>query len=141
MRIGILSVNGKYLSLASLYIAFIYYLSSLPGSVLGKDTNVSRLISNLFHIPLFGILSLLLLFAFKGNHNSSGNLKMANILSFLLTVIYAFFDEWHQTFAKGRMFSLFDVCLDTVGCAFFLAGYTVFRHKNEICRNNAINKR
>ncbi len=66
------------------------------------------------HIMAFGILAFLL---FK----SLETYRFAYILSWILTVLYAMSDEYHQSFMPGRVSSLKDVCLfDSVGAFFVL---------------------
>jgi VanZ family protein len=129
MRIGSLDINVKFLLPAIGYMTFIFYLSSLPGSVSGKDTDVSRFIYNFLHIPLFGILSVLLLCALKGYTGPFEITKKTYFVSFCLTVLYAFFDEWRQTFSRDRMFSLFDIFLDGIGGAAFLGLFALLRKR------------
>jgi len=64
------TVNYKYSSLAILYMAFISYLSSIPGgSFPGNGSLTEQTISNLAHIPEYGLLTFLWLKAFvrRGN--------------------------------------------------------------------------
>jgi len=46
-------------------------------------------------------------------------------LSFILTVIYAATDEFHQLFVEGRACSFFDVCVDSVGAALGIIAVSV----------------
>ncbi len=66
------------------------------------------------HIMAFGILAFLL---FK----SLEAYRFAYIISWILTVLYAISDEYHQSFMPGRVSSLKDVFLfDSVGAFFVL---------------------
>jgi VanZ family protein len=129
MKIYNLDINGKYLLLSLVYMSFIFYLSSSPGSVTGKDTDFNRFIFNFLHIPLFGVLSLLLLYTLKGDVHPFEIRKRTYIMSFCLTILYAVFDEWHQSYVQGRMTSLSDICLDGIGGLVFLTAFALFRHK------------
>ena len=51
---------------------------------------------------------------FIGNNNIK-DLKKTGILSFLFSVIYAFSDEFHQTFVPGRDGNIVDVLIDSSG--------------------------
>jgi len=129
MKLLNLDINRKYLLLSLAYMSFIFYLSSSPGSVSGTDTDVSRVFFNFLHVPLFGILSLFLLLAFKGNTKFSKVAKRVYVMSFCLTILYAFFDEWHQIHVQGRVFSLLDICLDGFGGVAFLTAFALFTHR------------
>ncbi|MEH7546499.1 MULTISPECIES: VanZ family protein [Bacillaceae] len=66
------------------------------------------------HITVFGILAFLF---FK----SLEIYRFAYVLSWILTVIYAMTDEYHQSFMPGRTASIKDVFLfDSVGAFLFL---------------------
>jgi VanZ family protein len=53
------------------------------------------------------------------------------VVSFCLTVLYAFFDEWHQTSTRDRMFSVLDLCLDGIGGITFLGLFALVRQNRE----------
>ena len=65
------------------------------------------------HFAVFAMLAALLWRAFEWR-------PRAWIWAWLLTVIYAISDEWHQSFVPGRQVSALDLTADTLGVA---AGY------------------
>ena len=105
-------LSRGYLLLSLFYMGLIFYLSSLPGSALGPDTPVWRLLSNLAHIPLFGGLGVCLAMTFRQwtwRSRAVGTLGVG--------LAYALFDEVHQGFVPGRTMSISDVGLDLIGVA------------------------
>jgi VanZ family protein len=77
------------------------------------------------HITVFGILAFLLFKSFEAN-------RFAYVLSWILTVIYAMSDEYHQSFMPGRTASIKDVFLfDSVGAFLVLLGTFFIVRKNK----------
>jgi VanZ family protein len=78
-----------------------------------EQINVLNLIvRKLTHVTVFGILSLLL-------YRSLASFRYSFIFSWLITVLYAITDEWHQSFMPGRVATYKDVLFDGFGA--FLA--------------------
>jgi VanZ family protein len=75
------------------------------------------------HITVFGILAILF-------YKSLEAYRFAYVLSWVLTVIYAMSDEYHQSFMPGRTASIKDVFLfDSVGALVFLLGTFIIVRK------------
>jgi VanZ family protein len=72
---------------------------------------LNLIVRKITHVTTFGILAVLF---FK-------SLGSRYILSWLLTVIYAISDEWHQSFMPGRESSYKDVLLDSFGALLALS--------------------
>jgi len=72
---------------------------------------------SLLHIPLYGILTILLILTFQTpkNHNS----KWKYFLGAAIAMGVAIFDEYHQSFIPQREASFGDILLD--GAGIFLA--------------------
>jgi VanZ family protein len=66
----------------------------------------------LAHIAEYGILSTLLFRALWIHISHKGH---ALLFAVLIAVLYAFSDEWHQTFVPGREGSFRDVAIDALG--------------------------
>ncbi|MGH9391973.1 MAG: VanZ family protein [Vicinamibacteria bacterium] len=109
-----------WLSLAVAYMAGIFLLSSLPNSLLGR-VGLSSSFASLLHVPLFGLLALLLLFALGTNRTALGSQGRPYLWAALITTVYGALDEVHQAFAGGRDADLTDGLLDTFGAFVFLA--------------------
>ena len=101
----------------SLILAKYVYTLPLIDKIIKFD-NLHLLIRKTAHFTEYGILGLLLLNFIKsiGVHIS----KKAYITAFIIGVIYAALDEYHQSFVDGRGPSVIDVFIDSSGVLFFL---------------------
>jgi hypothetical protein len=112
--------------LSIIYIAMIFLWADSPVvSDLAPFNPYS-----LLHIPLYGILAILLIFSFlpiKLNHNNQRN--QINQRNYFIVGLVAFgiaiADEIHQSFIPTRDASLLDVLLDFFGIALVL--FLVYR--------------
>lgn len=112
-----------------LYMTVLFAFSSVPASekptasLQSMLSILSPFIQNFLHMPAFGVLAVSWYWALQALYRETKfNLKWA----FILTAMYAVFDEWHQFYVSGRSASLMDVLLDFVGAAialFFLYVY------------------
>jgi len=103
------------------WAALIFYFSSLPHlrTELGWIDFVLR---KLAHMVEYGILWLLLVRGLKGSTGcSQGSLLR---ISFIVSLLYALSDEFHQSFVSGRNGSVWDVCIDGLGMVFAAGAYT-----------------
>jgi len=97
-------------------MGLIFFLSSfhkLQASPVGwQDFFIRKTIHFLEYLILF------LLF-YRGFRNTTkiSKIKMVGY-SFLLSLVYAISDEYHQTFVSGRTGKLFDVGVDSAGSLF-----------------------
>src|SRR2546426_519589 len=88
-------LHRRYGLLTLAYVVSIYWLSSLPDLGVRRDP-VIRLVSNLFHIPLFAGLAFCLLQALSGREGKQQVTWRLLGLTFLVTTILAALDEWHD---------------------------------------------
>jgi len=81
------------------------------------------------HVLEYTILSYLLARAllWRGEYNRGQLFKVI-----FLTLLYAFTDEFHQSFIPGRAFQLIDLVLDTLGSFFGTAIYLLYLKRAEI---------
>ncbi len=99
---------------AFVYASLIFFLSSLSRfpdevpSFLGFDKIV--------HFIEYFILGVFLYRWFSNMDGCPGR-KRALTATIFVGIIYAFTDEWHQSFVPGRDSSLFDVLFDSLGVA------------------------
>ena len=107
----------------ALYMMFIFILSSIPGQAF-EPILISSIITNLLHIPLFGLLAFLWMKAFD---NKKVALNKAIIYTVIITIVYAAFDEFHQSFVPGRDASIGDLFLDTLGCIVGIYIYSIIK--------------
>ncbi|MEK6932612.1 MAG: VanZ family protein [Nanoarchaeota archaeon] len=96
-----------------MYMAFIYYLSSLSKPLESLFSDQIIFYFNLhditYHIIEYMVLSFLLYIALKKSS------KNPSTFAILITLIYAITDEIHQYFVLGRVSSVFDVAFDSFG--------------------------
>lgn len=106
-----------------IWAGLIFALSAVAGLQSGFPTGVDLLLRKLAHAAEFAILAALLVRALSNDGTRLG--KNVLWLSFLLSVVYAMSDEWHQGFVADRVPSLLDVGIDCLGA---LAGTDLMRH-------------
>ena len=110
-----------HVALPLLFMAVLYWLSSLPGTPLPDDPALYGLfywvppsVQNALHVPAYAALTLALRWALGAwlRAPSAAALGACAIAS-----VYAFLDEWHQSLVPGRYGTLTDVVLDVAGVA------------------------
>ncbi len=120
-------MNFKYLFLSLLTTGLIAFVSSLPNHSLPGDGSLSeQIISNLAHIPAYGLLTFLWLKTFEKGLSKSQLLKKINALILIGLILFAVSDEIHQSFIPGRTASYVDVALNVIG---ILCGLSLFSAK------------
>lgn len=93
--------------------------------------DLNKPIRKLMHGSVYLILTILLM-----NALIVSNIKFSKviILSIIISFIYAYSDEYHQTFINGRTGKLSDVLIDTcgsiLGLSLYSLGYFVYQKKN-----------
>ncbi len=80
---------------------------------------------SLLHVPLYGILTVLLMLAFCWQ--AGKELRRRKILVAIVVIVIAFLDEFHQSFLPIRDASLTDVLLDLVGILLAMGFASTFR--------------
>lgn len=123
--------NNKKLVLAwlllVLWMIFIFYMSSCNGNVSsGQSGTIAYVLHNILsinysdklifiirkcaHVSEFFILGILVI-----NLVSKYNVKHIYFISFIICVLYASSDEFHQLFVPGRSGQVTDVLIDLIG--------------------------
>jgi len=100
-----------------LWMAVIFYLSSIPSPAQVELPFWDELGSYLGHFAEYTILALLLT---RAQARPPASLTRGFLVSFLVALAYAFSDEFHQRFVPNRTSSLVDVAVDAAGVAFAL---------------------
>jgi VanZ family protein len=90
---------------AILVMAVIFFFSSRPSDDLPNFNSFDYLIKKAGHMTGYGLLALSYLYAFNRCDNKS------IFIAWLLAVLYAFTDEYHQSFIPGRHSGIWDVLL------------------------------
>ena len=106
-----------YWLLVIVYMSFIFYISSLPGTHL--ITKIS-IYDKILHVVEFFILAALLYKCFDIADNKALR-ENRYFLAITITIIYAISDEFHQSFVPGRVADLNDIIADAFGASLILA--------------------
>ena len=110
-----------------LWMAFIFYMSSCNGNVSSDQSGtIAYVLHNILginysdklifiirkcaHVSEFFILGILVI-----NLVSKYNVKHIYLISFIICVLYASIDEFHQLFVPGRSGQVTDVLIDLIG--------------------------
>jgi VanZ family protein len=112
-------MNPFFTALSAAYIFGIFYCADSSSiSVIGELNPFSIL-----HVPLYGVLTLLLLLAFASR--AEKNLKARYALAVFTAVVVGILDEYQQSFIPIREGSWGDFFLDL--CGVFLVLLLAFR--------------
>ena len=107
----------KYYTITTVfYMFFIFYLSHIPQDNLPEQSSSGiENIDLLFHFVEYSILGYLLFQSI-----SVENLLTINPLhgTFVIGILFALSDEYHQSFVPGRHMSLMDIIFDCLGILF-----------------------
>jgi len=114
-----------------LWAGLIFFLSAQPDLKLEAAGGFDFFLRKIAHMTEFGVLFLLLHRALTANYEkpsfanaTEGQSKKTLVSAFIISVLYAFSDEYHQSFIIGRVASVTDVGIDTIGillAAFWLS--------------------
>ena len=108
--------------LVLLWMGVIYYFSDQPHLKSDLAPLWDMILRKMAHAAEFFILAYLLFNAYR---QMSVKFFRALFMSLILTIFYAFFDEYHQSLVAGRNHSYLDVLIDSLGAASFV----VLRYK------------
>lgn len=96
-----------------LWMGLIFYFSSITSLPSPQVFALDFFIKKTAHMVVFGVL--FFLYARALNSNSSPKSSWNFTFAFLLTLAYAIFDEFHQSFTPGRYMKPTDVGFDMLG--------------------------
>ncbi|MGD9014486.1 MAG: VanZ family protein [Candidatus Omnitrophota bacterium] len=103
----------KYWLPVLFWAGFIFFASSLPDKDLPRIFQAQNII---FHIFEYALLALLLNRALKNSGLSRIQTPPKRLLlTIFICLIYAISDEFHQQFTSGRVSSVSDVFIDSLG--------------------------
>lgn len=97
----------------------IFVFSSIPGGISGTGGIIR--ISIIYHLVVFFLFNFFLLMSIKGNKNIK---PIYIIITLIVSILYAFLDEFHQIFVPFRNPSIQDILTDTAGI--FLSTILIF---------------
>ena len=96
-----------------LWMSAIFILSAQPTLPHHPDRLFDTILKKVGHAVEYGILAFLLWRALSRGRGTLS--RSALVAAFLVSVLYAVSDEYHQTLVPGRNGRLMDVGFDTVG--------------------------
>jgi VanZ family protein len=96
--------------LVIVWAGIIFALSATPDLRVAPTADLDFVVRKAGHMGAFGVLAVLLWRAL-----ASSAVRHALVWSWVLTVVYAASDEFHQLFTAGRHGSPLDVGIDSVG--------------------------
>jgi VanZ family protein len=113
---------------AILIMTVIFFFSSIPANVMPDFGLVDIIVKKSGHAIGFGLLAL------AYNYGLSEFILLRNparvIIALVLTALYAFGDEFHQSFVPGRQPAITDIMIDLLGSGLALiAGWWISRKK------------
>jgi hypothetical protein len=97
----------------ALWAGVIFILSAQPSLPHYPDTLLDLILKKAAHMIEYGILAFLLWRALSRGQGALS--RSAWVTAFVVSVLYAASDEYHQTFVPGRNGTPVDVGIDTVG--------------------------
>jgi VanZ family protein len=86
----------------------------IPSLTLEQFAPIHFSIRKAAHFTEYAILALLLFRAFRARHTARWNYRWA-LYAWVIVVLYAFADEWHQSFTRYRVGSMQDSLTDIAG--------------------------
>jgi len=107
-------MNKKILNwlLVFIWAGVIFFLSHQPDLKSNLPSEYDFILRKLAHISEYAILTFLLIRAFSHHQLSK---KRILFFSVFLAVLYAFSDEYHQSFIYERTGAFRDVAIDSIG--------------------------
>jgi len=101
----------RYRLPAVLWMMLIFFLSSIPGDDL-PDIDIPH-IHMIVHFVEYVVLGFLLSFSFS--HSVGKEKKVfVSVAAFVIALLFALSDEWHQAFVPGRSGDWITVCYDAI---------------------------
>ncbi|MFH1667702.1 MAG: VanZ family protein [Candidatus Komeilibacteria bacterium] len=110
----------KYGAFTILWMVFIFFLSAQSRLDIGLEDLWDVLFKKAAHIFVYTVLGLLitkLLYGYRHWSHQEGRINVILIvfLSFLVGLVFALSDEYHQTLVPGRNGNVIDVYIDSLG--------------------------
>jgi VanZ family protein len=96
-----------------LWMGVIFILSAQPSLPEYPDSLLDLILKKAAHVMEYGLLAFLLWRALSRGRGALS--RPALVTAFLVSVLYALSDEYHQTLVPGRQGRLMDVGIDAAG--------------------------
>ncbi len=98
---------------ALLVMAAIFFFSSLPSTDIPNFGGFDFSVKKLGHMLGYALLAQAYLYGLRFQFRNRSNLFI--LIAWLLTIVYAFTDEFHQSFTPGRNSTIMDAGIDSLG--------------------------
>jgi VanZ family protein len=95
-----------------LWMGAIFAISATPSIATPFEPTYDFTLKKLAHVTIYGILTVLLFNALRFHIRHKGH---ALLIAAVVAILYAFSDEWYQTFVPGHEGTLRDVAINAVG--------------------------
>ena len=124
----ILAFIRRWLPSISIMVT-IFAFSSIPSYEMPNFAWADTLVKKGGHMLGYGLLAMAYLWGLRAKRNDlKGNVAAARY-AWLLAVLYACTDEFHQLFVAGRRASLVDVGIDALGAVIAMAAWGWFSQR------------
>lgn len=100
---------------AIIWIILIFYLSSRQSVQVSDEYTINFLVFKSLHVFEYAILYFFLFRGFYSLSSKQFTLQKKFIFSIFIALLFAIFDEVHQTFVPTREGKLRDVLIDSLG--------------------------
>jgi len=121
--------------LVFLWLGVIYFFSSQPNLKSELEPLWDLLLRKAAHLAEFFVLAYLFFRAYCG-HNFLP--AAALVPAAIGAVTAAVWDEWHQSFTAGRVASIMDIGIDSLGALIFISLQYLWLRKNLAAKPNKI---
>jgi VanZ family protein len=108
------------------WAGLIFFFSAQSDLRFLPDAGADFVLRKLGHAGVFGILALLLWRALAG----TTAWRRPSAWAFVIAVLYAASDEWHQAFVSGRGPSAVDVGIDSIGAGVAIVAIAFLRSRH-----------
>lgn len=113
----------RYWLPALIWMSVIFFFSSKQRVSVSEEPAINFIVFKILHMIEYATLYFLLFRGFYSLKNKELSIHERYLYPFILAMVYAATDEWHQTFSAHREGTPRDVIIDTLG-VFFMYIYT-----------------
>lgn len=130
--------RGLRWGLVLAWMGLIFALSAQPDMVHHPDSVTDIVLKKLGHLAEYAVLAGLVWWALRAHATSLD--RRTYLVAFVMAVLYAASDEWHQTLVPGRNGNIYDWTVDAAGAGLALVGLRILllrRGRQSAARNLA----
>lgn len=127
--------NKFFRSFPLLFWAFLIFLgSSLPPTKASPDSLIDFGVHKLVHLFEYGVLYLLYYYSLAPEFWQQNGKNLFQ--TFIFVIVFGAFDEYHQSFVKGRSSRVQDVFIDFLGA---VLAYLIWRFSRQKMLRRQVN--